>query len=48
MNFDWDERKRQINICKHGVDFADAVALFFDDLALSMDYLLLDDFCLVT
>jgi len=37
MNFEWDERKRLINIRKHGVDFADAVALFFDDLALSME-----------
>ena len=37
MNFAWDERKRQSNMQKHDVDFADAVAVFFDDLALSID-----------
>ena len=26
--FEWDENKRQINIEKHGIDFADAVKIF--------------------
>jgi hypothetical protein len=33
MNFEWDERKREENIRKHGVDFADAVAALQDDMA---------------
>lgn len=28
MNFEWDEAKRQSNIRKHGVDFADLKPLF--------------------
>ncbi|MBR6900719.1 MAG: BrnT family toxin [Synergistaceae bacterium] len=28
MQFEWDENKRQINIEKHGIDFADAVKIF--------------------
>ena len=28
MQFEWDENKRQINIQKHGIDFADAVKIF--------------------
>ncbi|MCH9828182.1 MAG: BrnT family toxin [Gammaproteobacteria bacterium] len=35
MNYEWDEAKRQENIRKHGVDFADAVGVFFDDFALT-------------
>jgi uncharacterized DUF497 family protein len=34
--FEWDERKRQTNRRKHGVDFADAVEAFFDELACTM------------
>ena len=29
MKFEWDEVKRQANIKKHGIDFAD-LALMFD------------------
>jgi len=29
--FVWDERKRQANIKKHGVDFADVTGIFYDD-----------------
>jgi uncharacterized protein len=28
MQFAWDEAKRQVNLCKHGLDFADALAAF--------------------
>ena len=28
MGFEWDENKRQSNITKHGIDFADAVKIF--------------------
>ena len=31
MQFEWDERKRQSNIQKHGIDFVDAVRLFQGD-----------------
>ena len=38
MNFEWDERKNESNISKHGFDFADAdrifnlpMLVFFDD-----------------
>ncbi len=28
MEFEWDEAKRQSNIEKHGIDFAEAVAIY--------------------
>ena len=37
IDFEWDERKRQVNLRKHGVDFADAVEVFYDDLACAME-----------
>jgi uncharacterized DUF497 family protein len=33
ITFEWDESKRQVNLRKPGVDFADAVEVFYDDLA---------------
>ena len=33
MQFEWDQRKASANLRKHGVDFTDAVAVFFDPLA---------------
>jgi len=33
VEFEWDETKRRENRRKHGVDFADAVEVFYDDLA---------------
>ncbi|MCC6946477.1 MAG: BrnT family toxin [Bradyrhizobiaceae bacterium] len=27
---EWDENKRQANVAKHGIDFADALAVFSD------------------
>jgi len=29
--FEWDEEKNRKNIQKHGIDFADAIAIFDDD-----------------
>ena len=31
IDFEWDEHKHQVNLRKHGVDFADAVEVFYDD-----------------
>ena len=28
MDFEWDERKRELNLRKHGLDFADAPGMF--------------------
>ncbi len=36
MKFEWNEAKRKANLIKHGVDFTDAVGVFYDDLALTM------------
>jgi uncharacterized protein len=33
--YEWDPAKNRANLAKHGVDFADAVAVFEDDLALT-------------
>ena len=35
MQYEWDPAKNRANLAKHGVDFADAVAVFEDDLALT-------------
>ena len=37
MNFEWDPEKAAANLEKHGVDFADAVGVLFDDFALTLD-----------
>ncbi|MBA3057717.1 MAG: BrnT family toxin [Gammaproteobacteria bacterium] len=37
MNFTWDEAKRQANLQKHGLDFADAVKVFSGPLVLFED-----------
>ena len=34
--FQWDPRKAKTNLAKHGVDFADAVGVFFDSLAITI------------
>jgi uncharacterized protein len=33
IDFEWDDRKRQTNLRKHGVDFADVPEVFYDPLA---------------
>ena len=35
--YEWDEGKRQANLAKHGVDFADMVAFEWDTAALDVD-----------
>ena len=35
MEFEWNERKAAANLKKHGVDFADAALVLYDDLALT-------------
>lgn len=35
MRYEWDKTKNKTNIAKHGIDFADAVAVFEDNLALT-------------
>ncbi len=35
MKFEWDSRKAEINLRKHGVSFDEAGSIFLDHLALS-------------
>ena len=37
MEFEWDPRKAQDNLRKHGVDFADAVIALEDENALTIE-----------
>lgn len=37
MNYQWDINKAASNLRKHGVDFADAVSVFADELALTTE-----------
>ncbi len=32
--FEWDSNKNELNIKKHGIDFADAIEVFSDDRAV--------------
>ena len=36
MDFEWDPRKAEINLRKHGVLFTEAGAVFGDDLAITV------------
>ncbi len=36
VDFEWDPRKAEANLTKHGVDFTDAVEVLFDTLALTV------------
>ncbi|QKQ72918.1 BrnT family toxin [Nostoc sp. TCL240-02] len=36
MAYQWDRDKAAANLRKHGVDFADAVTVFSDDLAITI------------
>jgi uncharacterized protein len=36
MSYQWDSEKAATNFNKHGVDFADAVSVFSDDLAVTV------------
>lgn len=37
MLYQWDPDKADANLQKHGVDFADSVSVFSDDLALTIE-----------
>jgi uncharacterized protein len=37
MNFEWDERKNEINIAKHGFNFTDAERIFDFPILENMD-----------
>jgi uncharacterized protein len=37
MNFEWDERKNEVNIEKHGFDFTDAYRIFDLPMAVELD-----------
>jgi len=37
MKFVWDRRKNQVNIEKHGLDFADAIRVFESPLLVNLD-----------
>ena len=37
MNFEWDRSKAKKNLAKHSVDFADAVSVFDDLNALTLE-----------
>jgi uncharacterized DUF497 family protein len=36
MAYQWDREKAAANLNKHGIDFADAVSTFSDDLAITV------------
>lgn len=36
MGLEWDSRKAAANLEKHGIDFADAVTVFLDELAVTI------------
>ncbi len=36
MTYQWDSDKAATNLRKHGIDFADAVSVFSDDLAITI------------
>ena len=36
MRYQWDRNKAATNLNKHGIDFADAVSVFSDELAITI------------
>ena len=36
LGFEWDARKAASNLRKHGVDFADAAGVLYDELAVTI------------
>jgi hypothetical protein len=36
VEFEWDSTKAASNLCKHGVDFADAATVLHDDHAITV------------
>lgn len=37
MDYEWDSAKARTNLQKHGIDFADAVAVLEDEAALTLE-----------
>jgi hypothetical protein len=37
MGYEWDETKARTNLQKHGIDFADAVAVLEDEVAITIE-----------
>ncbi|MBR4948536.1 MAG: BrnT family toxin [Clostridiales bacterium] len=37
MTFEWDEAKNKINLRKHGIDFAEAQTVFYDENGILFD-----------
>jgi len=37
MGYEWDPDKAKLNIRKHGIAFADAVSVFFDESAITVE-----------
>lgn len=37
MHFEWDEKKNEINIRQHGIDFADVVDIFNYPMLVELD-----------
>ena len=37
MKYEWDERKNEINIAQHGIDFADAHRIFLMPVLVALD-----------
>jgi len=37
VNYQWEKEKAEANLLKHGVSFADAVGIFSDDAALTIE-----------
>ena len=36
IDFEWDRNKSTTNLAKHGVDFADATSVLYDDFAITI------------
>jgi len=36
MRYQWDKNKANANLSKHGINFADAVSVFSDELAITV------------
>ena len=37
MGYEWDPKKAKQNLRKHGIAFSDAVSVFFDDVAITIE-----------
>lgn len=37
MDYQWDEHKARSNLQKHGIDFVDAVSVFEDEMAITIE-----------